>query len=356
MSWVDLDRLVSFQYKNLYDLLPDLDPFGGLPVYWTGTWKGLCAVKTASRDGRQSMASKLQYTYRSSANMSDEMVEYIKAGVEKAGSFPKFVDALVASNMEDGVELPVGGSAPVAVSAKVDLSPIEEMIQDSRDEILNALAEQLDQFSRKAPVEEVIPAEPAQVPAASVPQPSFREDLVALRRAVATDIVKAKEEEVEKLDEILSAVESMKAPSAPVAEPEPEPVKPRPFVSDSFYEREGDFEEDDYEYARKGDAAIENVTRAELHDLPFDDDDFAAGIGDLIGVSYMDDVDDDMMDDEIDELDDLDELDGIDDIDNVEEDSEEVEAAYRQAAQDYSYDDEIDDETLSGAEVLLGMD
>lgn len=318
------------------------------------------------------MASKLQYTYRSAANMSDEMVEYIKAGVERSGSFPKFVDALVAASMaEDGFDVPAAGSA-APVAAKVDLTPLEEMIAGTRDKILDAIAEQ----AENAPAAESEPAQAQATPAPAAMPSGFREDLVALRRAVATDIIKAKEEEVEKLDEILSAIESMKAASASEPAAAAEPAKPASVVTEGFYEREGDFEEDDYEYARKGDEAIEKVTRAELQDLPFDDDDFAAGIGDLIGISYMDDVDRDMVDDAEDEDDEETGFEGLfndeddleDDLDGEIEDEieddlageieieDEVETVRSIPSIAYAYDDEIDDETLSGAEVLLGMD
>lgn len=327
---------------------------------------------------KNEMASKLQYTYRSSAALSDDVIEYIKEGVEKAGSFPKFVDALVAASMSEGGDLQISSQAiPIlpTAPAKVDLSGVERKIDDSRKDILAAILQRVETVPSPAVqdvnakvdlsgVEERIDESRKELLAAilqradaseeskavkkdgaepSVAAPT-RDDLVALRRAIATDIVKAKEEEIEKLDEILGAIKDI----------ELEPVVVEKTIEVSKAASEGVLEEPDESAAQETSdkpSAISGVSssRAEFLDLPFNDDDFATGIKDLLGI----------------------------DIDEVEVEENKSEADYDEpklpsaapSPSEFAYDTEkeeedekashtmdlIDDETLLGAQVLLGM-
>ena len=330
---------------------------------------------------KNEMASKLQYTYRSSATLSDDVIDYIKEGVEKAGSFPKFVDALGAASMSEGGDLQISSqaipnlptspakvdfsgvekkidesrkdilaailqrveteSSPVIskVNAKVDLSGVEERIDESRKDILAAIVEQAE-VSAESKASEKDGGEPA------VAAPT-RDDLVALRRAIATDIVKAKEEEIEKLDEILGAIKDIELKPVVV-----EKTVEVPAIADSVEEKSHEVESGEKELEAEPEkaAAIAGISssRAEFINLPFDDDDFATGIKDLLGID-IDAV-------EIEESE--------SDPDHNESDSSVSElssgfaheAAEEEDDEKASYTmDPIDDETLLGAQVLLGM-
>ena len=280
--------------------------------------------------------------------MPEDVVEYIKTGVENAGSFPKFVDALVAEHMNAGKEIDGSAAASLTavpgVPAKVDLSGLEQKVDEARKDILAAILHQVS-IEPKMEVEPVAVQQQQPAAAAPVQHDISRNDLVSLRRAVASDIVKAKDEEIEKLDELLSAIETMKIQlkemSSKPAASEKEVVESESVVLESR----------PASYADKISAAVEKaftpifggkeededeITADDLESLPFDDDDFAHGIGDLIGIDYVAQVEaeekaavpEDVLDDE--------------DVEYEEdEDDDDV----------YEYDDE----TLMGAQVLLGM-
>lgn len=75
---------------------------------------------------------KIQSTYRSGARTPEYIIEAINEGIEKNGSFPKFVDALVEEHLAAKGE---GSDAANAVAQPVDTSALEKKLDGHVDEL-----------------------------------------------------------------------------------------------------------------------------------------------------------------------------------------------------------------------------